>query len=139
MTNVNVIETKISSIQKYLKILAEYKKYSQKEIETDLNLKGAVERYLYLLTQAAIDLAEAIIALKDFRRPTTYSEAFHILHEEDFLTADLTERLVRMAGFRNIIAHDYEDVDFVILYDVLQHRLGDVEQFLKDSKNKLKL
>jgi len=44
-----------------------------------------------------------------------------------------------MAGFRNIIAHDYEDVDFGILYDVLQYRLGDVEQFLKDSQNKLKL
>ena len=139
MTNINVIETKISSIQKYLKILAGYQKYSQKEIETDLNLKGAVERYLYLLTQAAIDLAETIIALKNFRRPTTYSEAFHILHEEDFLTTDLTEKLVRMAGFRNIIAHDYEDVDFGILYDVLQYRLGDVEQFLKDSQNKLKL
>jgi len=51
MTNISVIESKISSIQKYLKILESYKSYSQKQLENDLHLKGSVERYLYLLAQ----------------------------------------------------------------------------------------
>lgn len=79
MTNISVIESKISSIQKYLKILESYKSYSQKQLEDDLHLKGSVERYLYLLAQSVLDMAEAIISFKDFRRPATYSESFDIL------------------------------------------------------------
>lgn len=107
MTNLTVIETKISSIQRYLSILQSYQKYSQSEIEQDLTLKGAVERYLYLISQATIDLAEAIIAYKNFRRPGSYSDTFYILKEEAFISSNLSEGLVRMAGFRNIMAHDY--------------------------------
>lgn len=139
MTNINVIENKISSIQKYLKIISQYRKYSQAELEKDQTLKGAVERYLYLLTQASIDLAEAIIALKDFRRPSTYSEAFYILNEEQIIPAKLTENLVKMVGFRNIIAHDYKDVDLGIVYEVLQKRYKDVEEFIRSIKKSLNL
>lgn len=137
MTNSFIIESKISSIQKYLQILKRFQSYSQKQLEEDINLKGATERYLYLLTQSVLDLAEAIIAFKNFRRPQTYSESFDILQEEKLISPDLTEKLINMAKFRNIIAHDYENLDFGIIYDVLQNRLKDVEEFLAQIKNKL--
>lgn len=134
MTTANVIENKISSIQKYLKILEGYKKYSRKELEDDLNIKGAVERYLYLVTQAAIDLADAVISFKNLRKPTTLSESFQILNEENIIPSELTKKLIRMTGFRNIIAHDYEDLNYDIVYDVLHNRLKDIEEFIKILK-----
>lgn len=39
MTNSVVIENKISAIKKYLKILSHYKKYSQKEIVSNLDIR----------------------------------------------------------------------------------------------------
>lgn len=139
MSNLNVIETKISHIQKYLNLLERYKKYSQKEIEDNTDLKGALERYLYLATQATLDLGEAVIAFKEFRRPGTYTEVFYILDEEEFISKDVSEKLVNMTRFRNIIAHDYEKVDFGIVYDALQNRLVDIEGFLEAVKGKLDL
>ena len=130
MTNFSVIENKITSIQKYLKILDNYKKYSRKEIEEDLNIRGAVERYLYLVTQAAIDLAEAVISHKNFRKPATFSESFQILNEEGITSFELTEKMARLTGFRNIVAHDYEKIDYDIVYDILQERLKDIEGFI---------
>ena len=65
MSNLTVIENKISSIQKYLKILERYKNYSREELENNIDIRGAVERYLYLVSQATIDLAEAVIAYKN--------------------------------------------------------------------------
>ncbi len=82
MSNIKVIENKKSSILKYLKILERYKDYSQNDIENNIDLRGALERYLYLAIQAAIDMAEAIIAYKDFRKPATMTEAFYILNAE---------------------------------------------------------
>jgi uncharacterized protein YutE (UPF0331/DUF86 family) len=106
MTNFTVIENKISSIKKYLGILARYQKYTQEEIEKNVDLRGAVERYLYLVAQATIDLAEAIIAFKELRKPTTLGETFRILHEKDIIGQALTEKMIQMTGFRNINAHD---------------------------------
>jgi len=131
MTNLAVIENKISAVKKYLKILEEYKKYSVKKLETDINLRGAAERYLYLAVQATIDLADAYIAYKKFRKPSTLSESFHILNEEKIINNDLTEKMVKMTVLRNIIAHDYEKINYEIIVDILQNRLTDIEKFLK--------
>lgn len=139
MSNFKIIENKISSIKKYLKILQRYKKYSKEKIENNLDLKGAVERYLYLAVQSSIDLAEAIIAHKDFRKPTTMSEAFYILSEERLIPDGLTKKLIKMVGFRNIIVHDYEKIDYAIVYDVLQNKLKDIENFSKNVSKKLRL
>lgn len=131
MTYFSVIENKISSVKKYLKILERYQKYSKDRIIKDIDLRGAVERYLYLAVQAAIDLAEAIISFKKFRKPTTMTENFHILEEESIIEKELAENLVNMVGFRNIVAHDYEKIDYDIMYDVLKYKLKDIEKFLK--------
>jgi len=131
MTNLSVVENKISSIKKYLKILKGFSKKTARELENDINLKGAVERYLYLAVQATIDLAEAYIGYKKFRKPSTMSETFHILNEEKIINADLTEKMVKMTGLRNIIAHDYEKINYEIVVDVIQNRLTDIEKFLK--------
>ncbi len=130
MTNLNVIENKISAARKYLKILEGYKKYSREEIEKNIDIRGAVERYLYLAVQAAIDLAEAVIALKRFRKPTTMAESFVILKEEGMIDEEISEPVIKMVGFRNIIAHDYGEINYDIVYDILHQRLKDIEKFI---------
>ena len=131
MTNISVIENKISAVKKYLKILTRYNKYSRQEIEDNLDIRGAVERYLYLAVQATIDLADSVIAYKKFRKPSTMSESFHILQEEQIIPIELADKMVKMTGFRNIIAHDYEKINYDIVYDVLQNRLKDIEEFIE--------
>jgi len=131
MANLSKIENKISVVKKYLKILEKYKKYRKQDIEENLDIRGAVERYLYLVVQATIDLAEAVISLKDFRKPTTFAESFVILEEEKIIDKKLAEQLVKMVGFRNILAYDYTEIDYEIVYEVLHKRLRDIEEFLK--------
>lgn len=130
MSSKTVIENKISNARKYLKILERYKKYSKEEIVNDIDIRGALERYLYLLTQSVIDCAEAIIAYKKFRKPATLSDAFYILHEELVIPSDVTENMIRMTGFRNTIAHDYELLDYSVVYNTLHNRLQDIQEFL---------
>mgnify|MGYP001596543568 CR=1 FL=1 len=131
MTNLVVIENKASAVKKYLKILERYQSYRQDELATNVDIRGAVERYLYLVCQTTVDLAEALLAYRKFRKPTSLSDTFYILQEENIISPELTDKLVRMTGFRNAIAHDYENFDYQIAYDVLHHRLSDIKEFLK--------
>jgi uncharacterized protein YutE (UPF0331/DUF86 family) len=130
MTSINVIENKISATKKYLAILDRYERYTKPEIENDIDIRGAVERYLYLVTQSTIDLAESIIAYRKLRKPTTMAESFHILHESGVISEELVQRLVQMTGFRNVIAHAYEDLDYDIVFDVLHNGKKDISSFL---------
>ena len=52
------------------------------------------------------------------------------LNEEKIISNELTEKLVKMTGFRNAVAHDYEKLNYEIVYDVLQNRLKDIEEFI---------
>lgn len=135
MSSKVIIENKISDARKYLKILERYKKYSKEEILNDIDIKGALERYLYLAAQSVIDLAEAIIAYKKFRKPTTLSDTFYILNEENVITADLMEKMIKMTGFRNTIAHDYAKLNYDIVYNTLHNNLADIEEFLNVAEN----
>lgn len=133
MSNLTVIENKISEARKYLIILERYKQYSQEKIVNDIDIKGALERYLYLAAQSVIDLADAIISYKKFRKPTTLSESFFILNEEKVISKELTEKMVKMTGFRNTIAHDYGKLNYDIVYNTLHNNLKDIEEFLETA------
>lgn len=137
MSNLKVIENKRSSILKYLHILERYKKYSKEDIVNNIDIRGALERYMYLAIQATIDMGEAVISYKSLRKPSTMTEVFYILNEEGFISDELTNNLVKMVGFRNILAHDYESLDYDIVVDALHNRLKDMESFLKEVFNKL--
>lgn len=137
MTTVNVIENQISEIDKYLSLLTRYQKYSQSEIEKSVDLKGAVERYLYLACQATIDLAESYLAYRKFRKPQTMSEIFYILEEENVIDVKKREVMINIVGFRNFIAHDYGKLDYDIVYDVLMNKLVDLKRFSKTVESKL--
>ncbi|MEA2015974.1 MAG: DUF86 domain-containing protein [Actinomycetota bacterium] len=136
MTGLGVIEKGISNVRKYLSILDNYKNISVKDLEDDLTLRGAVERYLYLAVQATIDLAEAVISYKELRRPATFSESFEILNKHNIISKDVETNMIQMARFRNRIAHDYGDTNYKIIHDILINRLKDIDLFLKEiSKN----
>lgn len=139
MTNSKVIQNKMSFIEEQLKILKGYQKYSLNAILKDQTLRGALERFLYLAVQASIDLADAVIAYKRLRKPTTYRDSFYILQEEKIISINLQESLVDMTGFRNVITHAYQDIDYNIMYDVLHNKLDDIKKFLKQIRSKLKI
>lgn len=132
MTNLDVVENSISKVKKYLSILNVYKKYKLEEIMKDLTLKGAIERYLYLAIQSTIDLADAVISFKNLRRPATFSESFSILKENEMISDKSELSMVQMAKFRNKITHDYEDLDYNIIYNILIKRLEDINYFLDE-------
>ena len=46
------------------------------------------------------------------------------------LTPELSEEMARAVGFRNIIVHGCMDIDYSIVYDVVQDDVMYLEQFV---------
>ena len=140
MTNIDILKRKLSQIQKYFAILAPLRKYPKEKILKDEIIYGAIERYLYLLCQATIDFAEAIISYANLRKPGTYAEVFEILAEGNgLISQEISSKMKSMSGFRNILAHEYGQVKFEEVYKILTKDIDDINNFLDEIKVKIKL
>lgn len=80
------------------------------DYESDADLQDIVERNLEICIQACIDLGLHVLADFPTRLPETNRGVFRALRREELIPDDLAERLERMAGFRNILAHGYADL-----------------------------
>jgi uncharacterized protein YutE (UPF0331/DUF86 family) len=100
----------------------------RQDFDLDPYLRDIVERNLEIASQCCIDVCHRIIALENARKPVDYYEAFLILGEIGALPAALAQKLAPMAGFRNILAHEYLVVDWDRVYQILQN-LGDMKSF----------
>lgn len=125
-----IVKTLALQIKNYISKVKKYRKYEMKEITEDDTLVAAVERYLYLVTESTINLAETIVAYNKYRKATTLRENFEILLENQIINGELKEKMVGLVGFRNIIAHQYQEIDYNIVYDVLKNKLVDIEEFV---------
>lgn len=130
MSGLETIENKISYIRGRLLRIKKYQDMPRERIEADDTLKSAIERELYVIAQSVVDLAEAVVAYKNFRKPTTMREGIEILGEEGILPESFVNEFVKIAGFRNALAHEYGEVSFAVVHDVLRYKLSQVEEFL---------
>jgi len=131
MSSRDVIENKISFIERGMtEARKSYHARSLDDFRADRILRGSLERDLYVIVQATIDLAEAIVAYKRFRKPTTMRDAFDILAENDIVPSEFIASFHKIVGFRNILAHGYEAVRVEVLEDVLRNKLTEIEKFL---------
>src|SRR3989344_94819 len=125
------IKDKIQDIKIYLEQLSKIKPNTFEEYEKDFKTKAACERYFEKIAEAVIDLALLIIKEKDLQTPEEENEAFEILEKENIMNSNLTKKLKGMRGMRNIIAHQYSDVNDELMYTAISKEIeDDVKAFL---------
>ena len=126
------IKDKIKDIKSYLEQLSKIRPKTFNEYEKDFMAKAACERYFEKIAEAVVDLAMLIIKERNLPIPEQDYEAFNIIEKEGIIDANLSKRLRDMKGMRNIIAHQYGDVDDRIMYATISKELDkDIKSFLK--------
>lgn len=137
MTSISIIENKISQIKKYQKIIKRLSKFSKKEIENNELVRGSVERYLHLICQSSIDLANIVISYRRERKPIDQRDYFMVLVEEKIINNTMADIMIKLVGFRNVLVHEYTKVDYNIVYDVLNNGVKDIDKFVKIIERKI--
>lgn len=94
----------------------------------DPYLRDVAERNLEVAAQCCIDICNRIIALENARKPEDYYEAIQQQGELGVLPSTFADRLAPLAGFRNVLAHQYLGVDWDEVYSYLQ-QLDDLDRF----------
>ncbi len=128
------IREKLATLEKQLKTLREKNKIELENYKRDMDLQAIVERRLYNSIQTTIDLAMHIVSEKGERKPESYSDVFIVLSEMNVIDTDLSKRMAEEAGFRNVLAHEYAEIQNEEVYKHLQN-LDIFEEFAETIYN----
>ena len=129
------IEDKISEINKFLEELESIIPSSFEEYRSSLEKKAACERYVEKIVEAATDLAFLIIKDRKLRIPQDDADAFNVLLDSRIIDKDLAAKLKNAKGMRNIISHQYGNIDDEIVFESIAKELGrDVGEFIGKAK-----
>lgn len=131
MVRPEVIRKRLNKLDEYLSILHGLRKYSFSEFIEDPEHYGSAERFLQLAIEAISDLGNHVVADLGLGVVNWYSDIPTILAENEYIDPELKDRWIQIIGFRNVLVHDYLDIDRKIVYEALQHRLDDLERLRK--------
>jgi uncharacterized protein YutE (UPF0331/DUF86 family) len=106
-----VLAERAAAIRRHLARVADKLPATAEELSASPDRSDAVILHLWQATQIAIDLATSAAIALGAGTPQTYADAFRRLEHAVVIDPPLADRLVRAAGFRNVVAHAYERLD----------------------------
>ncbi len=125
-----IIVKKINAIRYNMSRIMKYKDVSLEEFIRDEDIRDITVHNLFILLQHVIDIGTHIIADGNMEEPVFVSDIADILKREGVLDNRLANSLKSMIGLRNIIAHEYGDIDFGIIHRIITEHIIDVDLFL---------
>jgi uncharacterized protein YutE (UPF0331/DUF86 family) len=129
MTNPDVIARKLLTLNETLGRLERPDAMNPDALRDDPTLQAAVERWLQVAIEACSDLAFHLVATEGSTPPTTGRGAFASLGAHGRLAPDLAARLGLAYGLRNLLVHDYAEVDRAQLAAAGRSALADLRAF----------
>lgn len=129
MVDKALVFRKISELETYQKQIGEFSDITIQDYKGDWKTQRVVERTLQMMIETCADIANHIISDAGMRVPTGYSDTFKVLFESNVIDKELFSTMEKMAKFRNIIVHQYEEVDAQIVIAILKKHIFDFERF----------
>ena len=108
-------------------------------LKNDLDAQEIVLHNLQLAIQGCIDIGSHVVSDEGWGVADSLNEIFYILQNKGVINTEMTERMVSMVGFRNILVHEYGIDNFDIVYNILHHHLEDINEYLLAIVNYFKL
>ena len=138
MVDKALILRKLAELEEYSGQVREYTNITIEQYSSDWKIQRIIERTLQIMIETCVDIAGHIISDRGYRIPKSYADTFKVLHEENILEKELLKTMEKMARFRNIVVHNYDEVDASIVVNILKRHLDDFLTYKNAIINMLK-
>ncbi len=139
MVQIEIVRAKLEAIREMLETLRRHQKKPLEDFLSDRDTQLATEHALFIAIQSVLDLGSHTLADKGIRNVTDYRDVLIKLGQAKVIPPFFAESIADMAGFRNRLVHEYQDVDPKKVHDFLQHRLVDFEEFIRYIRDYFRL
>lgn len=131
MVDREIVMAKIDGIKRHIDRLKGISRLKERIFMDSLDAQDVAVFNLQMVIQKCIDIGNHFYSEWDIGAPSSYSEVFDELRRRKVITRTMSEKLIKMAGLRNRIAHEYEAIDHHKIYSFIKKNLKDFDSFLK--------
>lgn len=125
-----VLAEKAATVERHLARVAARLPSDPSDLISASDASDAVILHLWQAVQIVIDLGLSACLHLNLGTPESYGDAFRRLADAGYLDRELALRLIRAAGFRNLVAHAYDGLDLQRVHGAATEGPADLRAFL---------
>ena len=128
----DVVIAKQQSLERCLaRVRHAWQRPSTLPFEQDYDRQDIIVLNLQRACEQAVDMANHAVAARKLGWPQTSAESFDLLQRAGLVTVDMADKMKAMVGLRNVVVHQYQDLDLDIIASVVRDHLGDLSDFAR--------
>jgi uncharacterized protein YutE (UPF0331/DUF86 family) len=131
MIDSDLVRRKLARLNMYLEKLKPIADSTYKEYISDFYKKTSAERMIQLIVECASDINTHVILESGERPPENYSSSFIKAAEVKLINHELANKLKGSGGMRNIIVHEYMEIDDKKVYEVMPTAISDYKEYIR--------
>jgi len=122
----DVLKRKLAKMAGYLE---ELRPHAEDDLAGHMRERFKIERLLELLFEAASDIVLHLLK-RDGGIVDSYRSGFRRAAEEGILPVEMADELALASGMRNVLVHDYDEIDHRIVHRAVPAAIGLYERFV---------
>lgn len=127
-----LIDQKLESLRRCIRRVESKLPESVDALRGDLDAQDIVALNLTRAVQLCVDVGAHWLAENaDIAAPKTMGQTFDALNQADLIEKGLAERMKKAVGFRNVMVHSYDEIDWAIVHAIGHRHLDDFKVFAK--------
>lgn len=124
-----VIGQKVESLRRCVARIREKTPVTAAALAADVDAQDILTLNLTRAVQLCVDIGAHLIAQQNRPAPDTMGQIFDLLADMGVISADLSIRMKKAVGFRNIAVHNYEAINWEITHAIAMRHLQDFAEF----------
>ncbi len=125
------VEEKLAKLQSIIAKLEEDQSASYEEFEHDFHISDTVMHNMAIGITVIVDIGNHILAEVFQLKTETYADVIVKLADAGVISREFAQQHVGMPKFRNVVMHEYTDVDLEEVYRHFQEAPAIFRQFAK--------
>jgi uncharacterized protein YutE (UPF0331/DUF86 family) len=131
MVDRELIIAKADAVKKHVTRVKKKADIELPDFIKDADRQDIVLFNIQMAVQNCLDIAAHIISEEGYGVPGSNNDMFYMLEEHSYLETRLVEKMIKAVGFRNLVVHEYGQLDMERVYNIMQQDIQDLFEYLK--------
>jgi len=127
----DIVEQKLESLRRCLLRVQTKTPATAEALALDFDLQDIVSLNLSRAVQLCVDIGAHLVSGLPVTPPNTMGQTFELLAQQGVITTALATNMKKAVGFRNIAIHNYDAVNWYMVYSIAKDHLSDFFTFAK--------
>lgn len=101
----------------------------QEDFRINFTNQDAVILNIERACQAAIDIGNRLVRIKNLGLPQSNRDTFLKLEQNKIISPEMSKNLQAMAGFRNLAVHNYGSLNIDVVIDIIENHILLLQDF----------